>query len=400
MGFNTTATTSTLTAKLTPFGRQKMVSNNNSLITSFSLGDSDANYNTALTLATGQIPNEGGLLGPNASVNNSTTINVKLRSQLVVNGSGKLYKSVEPQSIIINSETVSNGQTIISGTSFTHFLVNRNNVNSDNRVNYFYSFGLPLNSRDDYKFTGTTYSNGGFSDTALSGLAQDTILIISLNQETFGETLDGKVINLNLPSLGPTYDIYSTFQNSGIASKTQDANIRDNSVVSDTFGSNIAFLFSDNIMTPNGGSGSLSWATGFGTNKPFSVNNKQLYNLQTNSNRGLSADTVVGIAYLDKGILVITHPSIVADYNSVLANNASITINSVSTNVFQSISCVAARGEFAASTNTTFTFSDIPRISEVGLFDGFGNLIAIAKPDRHITKKINEFLALNIKISL
>jgi hypothetical protein len=400
MGFNTTATTVTLTAKLTPIGRQKMVSTNNSLISTFSLGDSDANYNTALTLSTGEIPNEAGSLGPNSTVNNSVTQNVKLKSQLVVNGSGKLYKSVEPQSITINSEIVSNGQTNVSGTSFTHFLVDRTDVDTDNRVNYFYSFGLPLNSTEDYKFTGTTYSKGGFSDTALSGIAQDTILIISLNQETFGETLDGKVINLTLPSLGPTYNIYSTFQNSGIPSKTQDANIRDNSVVADTFGTNIAFLFSDNIMTPNGGSGSLSWATGFGTNKPFSVNNKQLYNLQTNSNRGLSADTVVGIAYLDKGILVITHPSIVGNYNSVLADNAVTKINSVSTNVYQSITCIAARGEFAASTNTTFTSSDTPRISEVGLFDSVGNLIAIAKTDRHVTKNINEFLALNVKISL
>jgi hypothetical protein len=400
MGFNTTATTVTLTAKLTPIGRQKIVSTNNSLISTFSLGDSDANYNTALTLSTGEIPNEAGLLGANSTVNNSTTQNVKLRSQLIVNGSGNLYKSVEPQSITINSETINNGQTIVSGTSFTHFLVNRNDVDTDNKVNYFYSFGLPLNSNDDYKFTGTTYSKGGFSDTALSGIAQDTILIISLNQETFGETLDGKTINLTLPSLGPTYDIYSTFQNSGIASKTQDANIRDNSVIADTFGTNIAFLFSDDIMTPNGGSGSLSWATGFGTNKPFSINNKQLYNLQTNSNRGLSADTVVGIAYLDKGILVITHPSIVSNYNSVLADNAITIINSVSTNVYQSITCIAARGEFAASTNTTFTANDTPRISEVGLFDNVGNLIAIAKTDRHVTKNINEFLALNVKISL
>lgn len=400
MGFNTTATTLTLTAKLTPIGRQKMVSTNNSLISTFSLDDSDANYNTALTLSTGEIPNEGGSLGANSSVNNSTTQNVKLRSQLVVNGSGKLYKSVEPQSITINSEIVNNGQTVVSGTSFTHFLVNRADVSTDERVNYFYSFGLPLNSTDDYKFTGTTYAKGGFSDTALSGLAQSTILVVSLNQNTFGETLDGKVINLSLPTLGPTYEIYSTFQNSGISTKTQDANIRDNSVVSDTFGTNIAFLFSDDIMTPNGGAGSLSWATGFGTNKPFSVNNKQLYNLQTNSNRGLSADTVVGVAYLDKGILVITHPDIIANYSGPLADNAITTINSVSTNVYQSITCIAARGEFAASTNTTFTSSDTPRISEVGLYDSVGNLIAFAKTDRHVTKNINEFLALNVKISI
>jgi hypothetical protein len=47
----------------------------------------------------------------------------------------------------------------------------------------------------------------------------------------------------------------------------------------------------------------------YGTVKPFSLNNL-LYNLQTNSNIGVSADTMVGVAYLDKGLIVITDPTI------------------------------------------------------------------------------------------
>jgi hypothetical protein len=58
----------------------------------------------------------------------------------------------------------------------------------------------------------------------------------------------------------------------------------------------------------------LSWGTGYGTVKPFSLNNKLLYNLQTNSNIGVSADTMVGVAYLDKGLIVITDPTIIANY--------------------------------------------------------------------------------------
>jgi hypothetical protein len=42
----------TLIAKLTPLGRQLLVTSNNTLITSFSLGDSDANYNALLPLTT------------------------------------------------------------------------------------------------------------------------------------------------------------------------------------------------------------------------------------------------------------------------------------------------------------------------------------------------------------
>jgi hypothetical protein len=68
--------------------------------------------------------------------------------------------------------------------------------------------------------------------------------------------------------------------------------------------------------------------------------------------------------------------------------------------VYQIVNCIADRGEFGSTTNPTFEFNDIPRISEVGLYDDVGNLIAYAKPDRQIPKNINEFLALSIKISV
>ena len=115
----------------------------------------------------------------------------------------------------------------------------------------------------------------------------------------------------------------------------------------------IAFLFSDDIRRPNGDA-TLSWATGFGNTKPFSLSNKKLFNPQTNTNLGLSADTIVGIAYLDKGFLVITDQQIINDYDTVTATGTSITLNSISTAVFQNITCIAGRGEFGASTNPTF----------------------------------------------
>ena len=64
MGFNTVATSTTITAKLTPLGRKLMVSTNNALITSFALGDSDANYKATSALGTGQVPVTSGEIGP------------------------------------------------------------------------------------------------------------------------------------------------------------------------------------------------------------------------------------------------------------------------------------------------------------------------------------------------
>lgn len=400
MGFISSANTLTLTAKLTPVGRQRLVSTNNALISTFSLGDSDANYNVPLTLSAGQIPSMGGDIGANASVSNSTAQIANIKSPLIVNSSGLIKKSVEKQSTFISYDVLSNGTTTLSGSSLSFNVINRNNYNSDSLVNLFYSFNLPLNSTDDTTYTGITYARGGYSDTALSGLAQTKILVIGLNNSSYGECLDGKSIRLVLPTSAATYTLYSTFENIGDSTATEDANIRDTSSVTANLGPNVAMLVSDDIMTPNGGSPSLSWATGFGTVKPFSNNNKQFYNLQTNTNLGLTADTVIGVAYLDKGFLVITNPTIVNNFTSSATTASTLTFESVSSAVYQNVTCLANRGEFGSSTNTTFTGSDIPRISEVGLYDDLGNLIALAKTDRQLTKNINEFKAFNIKINL
>lgn len=400
MGFISSAYTLTLTAKLTPVGRQRLISTNNALISTFSLGDSDANYNVPLTLSTGQVPSMGGDVGANASVSNSTAQIANIKSPLIVNSSGLIKKSVEKQSTFISYDVLSNGTTTLSGSSLSFNVINRDNYNSDSLVNLFYSFNLPLNSTDDTTYTGITYAKGGYSDTALSGLAQTKILVIGLNNSSYGECLDGKSIRLVLPTSAATYTLYSTFQNKGTSTAIEDANIRDTSSVTSNLGSNVAMLVSDNIMRPNGGSPSLSWATGFGTVKPFSNNNKQFYNLQTNTNLGLTADTVIGVAYLDKGFLVITNPTIVNNFTSSATTASTLTFESVSSAVYQNVTCLANRGEFGSSTNTTFTGSDIPRISEIGLYDDLGNLIALAKTDRQVTKNINEFKAFNIKISL
>ena len=74
MGFNNSTTV--LTAKLTPLGRQRLMTSTNNLITKFSLGDSDANYNATLNLTTGEIPGYGGdLTSPSGLTNNGIADN-------------------------------------------------------------------------------------------------------------------------------------------------------------------------------------------------------------------------------------------------------------------------------------------------------------------------------------
>lgn len=399
MGYNNSATTTTLTAKLTPIGRKKLILTNNNLITHFSLGDSDANYYAAMPLTTGQIPNDGGDNGPYYSLTNSVGPDVTLKSMLILNNSGDLKKAVEPESSELTTEMIANGaQTELS---IRRDIINRTASNTDSLVNLYYSFNLPLNSGDDYKFTGITNNLGGFADTALSGIAQSKILVAGVENSQYGEIIDGKTIRVNVQGVSTSYTLYSTFENTGQQLNVLDANYSEQSISTNTLGKNIAFLFSDNIKKPNGGDPSLSWSTGYGTVKPFSVNSKQQFNLMTNTNIAKTADTVVGIAYLDKGFIVITHPTIVNDFSaSTPTNFIQVTCDSFSTSVIQNVTCIANRGEFGNSTNPTYKSDSIPRISEIGLYDTDGDLIAISKTDRHVIKNVNEFLAFGIKFNV
>jgi hypothetical protein len=399
MGYNSTATTITLTARLTPIGRERMISTNNGLIKTFSLGDSDANYYTNLTLSTGQVPSIAGNIGVNNSISNSTTRAVGLKNALIVNSSGLLTKAVATKSSSILSEYEAVGYTTVSGNNLTYSVINRTDYTTDAKTNLYYSFGLPITDANFTTFTATTSTTNGYANTAFSGFAVNKIIAIAINNSTYGDLIDGKTLKIDLPTSAGTYTIYSTYQYN-----TQPLNILDstftdnNNSRSNIFGPNVSMLVCDSIMTPNGGDPTLSWATGYNLDRPFSYAGKKTYNYQTNTNLSLTADTLVGIAYLDKGFIVITDPTIVNNYTASATTATTISFNSQSVGVYQIINCIADRGEFGSSTNPTFEFNDTPRISEVGLYDDIGNLIAYAKPDRQISKNINEFLALSIKI--
>lgn len=62
MGYILSSDTITLNAYLTPLGRDRILSKdlNNKVVTSFSLGDSDMNYNIVDPLTTGNVPDLTG----------------------------------------------------------------------------------------------------------------------------------------------------------------------------------------------------------------------------------------------------------------------------------------------------------------------------------------------------
>ena len=287
MGFIDTATTVTIRARLTNLGREILLTSNNTVFSYFILGDSDANYNTSEKLNTGRVPTNSGNLGANNLTNDNIFENVGINSKLYVNVPPTTKKRVEANSSVINKEYKLVGENTVSGDSLTFLQIDKSITNSQN-TNYFKSLSLPIKKADINTFTGTTSLNGGWSDTPFSSLGTNKVLIGVIDNDKYGEIVDGKSVKISLPvytgyTTGgtptgiTTYDIYSTFPDTTIPKTTLDSSYIDRSSYPQSLFKrtiNVSYLVSDQIQKPNNDS-SKSWATGYDTFKPFSLNDKE-----------------------------------------------------------------------------------------------------------------------------
>lgn len=446
MGFNNSASTITIIAKLTESGRRRILSETSAILSHFITGDSDANYQTNQTLSTGSVPVTGGDKDETGVNNNNIAAGVEVKSRVYVSTTNSYLKAVEGNSFEIMKETISLGESSATTTNLIYSIIDRT-VNSETS-NYFRTFSLPITSTQK-SFFNITSENNGWLDTAFSGFNTDKVLMGSINKDLYGELIDGKSIKISLPvytattvsgvSTGlTTYDIYSSFINTsqfGVAQ--QDVRYSDgfarakklfnragntSANIGDFGGeSNIAFLVSDNIQKP-GNNPTKSWSTGFDTFKPF-TRGKSLINFKNNNETSIVADNIIGIAYLDKGLFAITDPTIVSGVATDLYNSSGNTIGSLITNVTtpsnfwyftgdtyyaevdsiinnytQTLTCILDRGEFYRSENKTFDSKDSIRISEIGITDITGELLAVGKFDRQIEKLQNDMVIIEVKI--
>jgi hypothetical protein len=394
MGFLASASTVVLTAKLTPYGRQQLLTNSSSIITQFSVGDSDANYYGDLPLINGRVPDMTGELGANNTFNNGVYTNTLIRYPIQVNTSGAFKKAVQSGSNAVVITPVVNGAKTINDGVFTTVTIDRTLGDTDGNSNLFQSFGLPITQTQKNQYTSGTYLS-----TAIETLNQDKALVFAISPCEYGEVIDGKTVKIVLSAItaATDYTIYSTFQKSLTPLTTQDAKVVENQSMGVPFGKNIALLFSDQVKKPNG-TATKSWATGYGTTKPFSLNAKEQFNSVTNTSTSTVVDTAVGIVYLDKGIVVITHQDIVNDYDPTTGGTTSISFNHISNEVAQDITCIVERNEFATSSNPTHTSGELIRVSEIALYDATSNVIALAKSNEHILIGANQFMALGVRI--
>lgn len=409
MGFQDTSTTISLTAKLTAYGRQQLLANSSKIITHFALGDSDAYYGATLPLASGEVPSLAGNKAPNGNSSNGVIAGYAPKSLLYVNALGERKKLVQAGSTnVINSTeligqtTLSASTTAVTATTIVQKVIDKADYETDSLVNLFYSLRLPITTADETLFTVTPSNKGGYADTSMSAISQSEILVLAVKNSEYGEMLDGRSIKIELTDTATTqFTIYSAYESTLTNDKVLDATYKEKSFNSTVLGGNIVFLFSDDIQRPNNDV-TKSWATGHFATKPYSKGNKSKFNMKNDTITSTVSDKIVGIAFLDKGLIAITDPTIIANFDPTHANAVYTTVayNSISTKVTQEVTCIIDRGEFGGTQNATFSKGDTTRISEVLLLDNANNIIAVAKTDRHIELTAQQFMALGIKITV
>ena len=429
MGFINSATTITVTARLTKLGREKLIKNNNQIFSHFILGDSDANYNTSAVLTTGKIPVNSGDLGYNGTVNDNIAEGVGVNSKLYVTTAPTTKKPVEPGSAALELTLRLVGETTVSGSNISYVNIVKSATSVD-YTNLFKSLSLPINPANVNIFNNTNSSNGGWSDTPFSGLGNSNILLGVINNDQYGEMIDGKSIKIDLPvytgyttggtATGlTTYTLYSTYPKTTIPNTMLDTQYKDKSSYPQTLFSNqinVSYLVSDELQKPNTDP-TKSWSTGYDTFKPFSLGNKETINIQNVSTTGINVDKIAGVMYLDKGIFAITDQTIVNNIatnfsgdtdTNILTNSLGLyyysastynsVVDSIQNDIVQNIVCIAPRGEFYNTQNVTFTLNDDVRISEVAITDVSGNVLAIGKTDRQVVKCKNDFVIFDVQI--
>ena len=308
-----------------------------------------------------------------------------------------IYKEINP------NERISTRQeqitfTGMNGSELVFTLCDRTQTTST-EANYFSSFNLP------YEYaalpSGSTLAS---QYPEIYQLNRDKIVIMPIPKEKYSELIDGRSITMKVPQFSGTTGISAkTIYSSTYTTLTKT----DNNPV---LGSNIAFLFSDEINKPYTGEtnngqfsnvGNTTWGLGLNyTERPAAVSYSDLAFMDLNTdtrpwsavslanvvpeeypaptNQGYNYDIPLGFVALDKGFIIFTHPSIVDNIpwplgqseTTAIPNTSSGTTNicfsaaptsnisyiDISINYKTTVVCLALPQEFYFSNNPSWDF--------------------------------------------
>lgn len=340
----------------------------------------------------------------------------------------------------------------LSAVSFT--LCDRTDFGSL-ATNYFVSFNVPFESAAFPQISALSLSR-----PELQQLNVDKIAIVPIPREEYNEIIDGRSVTITVPQ----YSGGTAMSAKTVVSSTYSTlQKKENNVL---LGNNIAFLFCDEINLPYTGrtanlalshSSHTTWNTTNYTSRPAAVSYTDLApldintdkrpwtsvnlavsvteNYPTNTNQGYNYDIPVGFIALDKGFVVLTHPSIVNNipwsegytlYTNTL-NSSSGTTNiyfndatvselkfwELNVNFKTSVVCLALPGEFFFTNNPTWDLTknlaelnnntngfDPLQITEIGMYNRNNEMIAIAKLSEPVQKDYTGLITFNLDINI
>ena len=341
----------------------------------------------------------------------------------------------------------------LNGSGLSYSLCDRT-IGTDKNTNYFMSFNLPVT----YSAlpSGSTLA---LSSPEIFQINVDRAVIVPIPRDYYNELIDGRSITFKVPQLSGTTDMSAKTVVSSTYSTLQKKD-------SDIFlGSNIAFLFSDDINLPYTGrtggatyqSATTTWNASLYTDRPAAIPYSDLTSVDiftdkrpnasinyavpvtstypTNTNQGYNYDIPVGFVCLDKGFMILTHPSIVdnipwgqgVEQISNVANTTSATTNiyftsttksdvtfmDINVNFKTSVVCIGLPGEFYFTSNPSWDLNknaqefnsgtnnfDSLYLTEIGLYNGKGELVAIAKLSEPVEKNYTNLITFNLDIDV
>ena len=268
-------------------------------------------------------------------------------------------------------------------------------VGNAKSTNYFMSFNLPVT----YSAlpSGSTLA---LSHPEIFQINVDKSVIIPIPKDYYGEMIDGRSITFTVPQLS---GITGMSAKTIVSSTYSTLQKKDSDIC---LGSNLAFLFSDDINLPYTGrtggitshSANSTWNTTVFSNRPAAVPYSDLNSIDiytdnrsnssikyavpvtstypTNTNQGYNYDIPVGFVCLDKGFMVLTHPDIVNNipwglgveqYTNILntlsattdiyftsTTNSDVTFMGMDINFKTSAVCIGLPGEFYFTSNPSW----------------------------------------------
>lgn len=304
----------------------------------------------------------------------------------------------------------------IADGEYGYTYVNRDTL-TNAKTHIYRTFNLPLTETERERF------DAKYNNTALQYLNSDELLYIPIPTQYYREQIDGDSIEVRFPSGGTDVVIYGRyFQNGNIAVPLSQLHSESNGFASefgsefteaDQFTSNVVFLFSDNIAPPISGA---TWADS-GQYAVYS-DDREIPKCDAVT-EGSFVDKCVGIAYLDKGFIALTHPDIVTafdfssaknvsdgtpygggqDFQDIYLDNSTLKFRSFANSYLQSLNYIIQQNEFNRSSNPTFDggVNNSLYITEFGAYNSNQELLAVIKFDTPI-EKVPEVT--NIPISL